>query len=76
MMQVRYDANDKVTLEGMNNANMAEAALSSRWDRTEKTVGFTRYVVLDDGVTWMNVRQNLRVLLSIQAQAVKKVWPE
>ena len=76
MMQVRYDADEKVTLEGMNSANMAQAAVSSWWDKSEKTIGFTRYVVLDDGVTWMNVRQNLRVLLSIQAQAVKKVWPE
>ena len=64
MMQVRYDANDSTTLEGMNNANFKQAALSSWWDKSGKTIGFTRYVVLDDGVTWMNIRQNLRVLLA------------
>ena len=76
MMQVRYDADDRVTLDGMNSANMKEAALSSWWDKSEKTVGFTRYVVLDDGVTWMNIRQNLRVLLAIEGKAMAQVWPD
>ena len=75
MMQARYDADDRVTLEGMNSANIKHAALSAWWDKPEKTIGFTRYVVLDDGVTWMNVRQNLRVLLSDEPEAVKEVWP-
>lgn len=75
MMQVRYDSDSAVTLQKLNDANMAQAAVSSWWDQPEKTVGFTRYVVLDDGITWMNLRQNLRVMLSIQAQALKKVWP-
>ena len=65
MMQIRYDSDDRVTTDRLNDSNIAEAALSAWWDRGEKTVGFTRYVVLDDGVTWMNIRQNLRVLLSI-----------
>ena len=76
MMQVRYDADDRVTLDGMNSANLKEAALSSWWDKTEKTIGFTRYVVLDDGVTWMNIRQNLRVLLAIEPKAMAQVWPD
>ena len=76
MMQVRYDADDRVTLEGLNNANVKQAALSSWWDKTEKTVGFTRYVVLDDGVTWMNIKQNLRVLLDVEVEAALQVWPE
>lgn len=66
MMQVRYDEDDKVTWERLGKANLNEAALSAWWDQEDDTVGFTRYVVLDDGVTWMNIRQNLRVLLSIQ----------
>lgn len=74
MMQVRYDSNDTVTTEGLNAANLAEAALSAWWDRSDKTVGFTRYVVLDDGVTWMNLRQNLRVLLSITPNAQEHVF--
>jgi hypothetical protein len=76
MMQVRYDSDDAVTLEGMNNANLKQAALSSWWDKEGKTIGFTRYVVLDDGVTWMNIRQNLRVLLAIESEASKQVWPD
>ena len=75
MMQVRYDADELVTLEGLNKANMSEAAVSSWWDKPNKTVGFTRYVVLDDGVTWINIRQNLRVLLSIEPKAAKQIWP-
>ncbi|MGH6785483.1 MAG: hypothetical protein ACREBO_01525 [Novosphingobium sp.] len=66
MMQVRYDQNDTVTWERMGKASLAEAALAAWWDQEGETVGFTRYVVLDNGVTWMNIRQNLRVLLSIQ----------
>lgn len=66
MMQVRYDADENVTTERINKATLAQAALGSWWDRDKKVVGFTRYVVLDDGVTWMNIRRNLRVMLSIQ----------
>ena len=76
MMQVRYDSDDTVTVEGVNKSNMSQAAVSTWWDKKEKTVGFTRYVVLDDGVTWMNLRQNLRVLLSIQDKAKSDVFPD
>ncbi len=75
MMQVRYDSDSSVTTDGLNNANLTEAALSTWWDKSEKTVGFTRYVVLDDGITWMNLRQNLRVLLSVQDSAYKQAFP-
>jgi hypothetical protein len=75
MMQVRYDSDDRVTTDRLNQSNMAEAALSAWWDRDDKTVGFTRYVVLDNGVTWMNIRQNLRVLLSIVPKAQEYVFP-
>ncbi len=74
MMQVRYDSNDTVTTDNLNASNVAEAALSAWWDRDAKTVGFTRYVVLDDGVTWMNLRQNLRVLLAITPNAQSHVF--
>ena len=76
MMQVRYDSDERVTTDGVNQANLQEAALSSWWDKDDKTVGFTRYVVLDDGVTWMNIRQNLRVLLSIQDNAQGYVFKD
>ena len=76
MMQVRYDDDESVTLEGVNKANMEEAAIGTWWDKEDKTVGFTRYVVMDDGVTWLNLRQNLRVLLDVQASTLKYVFPE
>ena len=74
MMQVRYDENSSVTTAGINKSNLNEAALSAWWDEADDTVGFTRYVVLDDGVTWMNIRQNLRILLSIQDNAYDYVF--
>lgn len=76
MMQVRYDQDDTVTMEGVNKANIEEAAVGAWWDKEDKTVGFTRYVVLDDGVTWLNLRQNLRVLLDVQESALKYVFPD
>lgn len=76
MMQVRYDADDRVTDAGIAAANLARGAVSTWWDKPGKIVGFTRYVVLDNGITWMNARSNLQILLSIQAQAMKKVWPD
>lgn len=76
LMQVRYDSNDSVTADSINKANLKEAAISTWWDKEDKTVGFSRYVVLDDGITWLNLRQNLRVLLSVQAGANKEVFPK
>lgn len=76
MMQVRYDDDATVTMDGVNKANMEEAAVGTWWDKEDKTVGFTRYVVMDDGVTWLNLRQNLRVLLDVQESALKYVFPE
>ena len=76
MMQVRYDSDDTVTADGINKANLKEAAISTWWDKEDKTVGFTRYVVLDDGITWLNLRQNLRVLFSVQAAANKEAFPK
>lgn len=75
MMQVRYDSDDRVTTAGVNDSNLHEAALNTWWDQEGKTVGFTRYVVLDDGVTMLNLRQNLRVLLNVSATAQKYVFP-
>ena len=74
MMQIRYDEDSSVTTAGINKSNLNEAALSAWWDEEDDTVGFTRYVVLDDGVSWMNIRQNLRVLLAVQDNAYGNVF--
>ena len=76
MMQVRYESDSRVTTDGINNSNRNEAALSAWWDKDDKTVGLTRYVVLNDGITWMNLRQNLRVLISVQANSYKHAFPD
>ncbi|MEY4268998.1 MAG: hypothetical protein RLZZ58_214 [Pseudomonadota bacterium] len=76
MMQVRYDSDDTVTTEGTNASNLNEAALSAWWDKEGKTVGFTRYVILDDGVTFMNLRKNLSAMLDIVDNAQGYVFPE
>lgn len=75
MMQMRYDSDESVTFAGVNDANINEASLNTWWDQANNTVGFTRYVVLDDGVSWMNLRQNLRVLLDVSGAALTYVFP-
>lgn len=78
-MQVRYDAYGDESLERINNVNLMWAATSAWYseggfDGQTPTVGFTRYVILDDGVTIGNIRQNLNNLLAIAVQAADYVW--
>ncbi len=75
MMQVRYDDDDRVTLEGINKANWEEAAVATWWDQEGNTVGFTRFVVLDGGVTMMNLRQNLRTMFTYVPTVTKYPFP-
>lgn len=69
VMQVRYSANDKVTLSGLAAANLNEASVTSWWDEERKVVGFTRYVHLEGGVTWANLKSNLSLLLTAHPTA-------
>lgn len=69
VMQVRYSANDAVTLSGLAAANLNEAAVTSWWDAQRKVVGFTRYVHLEGGVTWGNLKSNLSLLLAAHPTA-------
>ncbi|MEZ0244246.1 MAG: hypothetical protein ACAH11_12785 [Sphingomonas sp.] len=75
MMQVRYTADETVTAESILDANMHQAALASWWDKDDKTVGFTRYVVLDHGVTRQNIQANIDVLLALAPAAMKYAFP-
>jgi hypothetical protein len=75
MMQIRYDDDDRVTYEGINEANWKEALITAWWDQEGKTVGFTRFVVLDGGVTLMNLRQNLRKLFIYVPTVLKYPFP-
>ena len=50
-------------------ANLEQAALNTWADFEDKTLGFTRYVVLDYGVTMANIRENVNVMLAITEEA-------
>lgn len=69
MMQVRYDIPEGMTHERLAEANLAQAAVNSWADFGDGTLGFTRYQVLDDGVTMANIKANVLVLLDVSSAA-------
>lgn len=69
MMQARFDLPPTATLETLAKANYDQAVLNSWADFEQKTLGFTRYQVLDDGVTMANIRENVKVLLAVVPEA-------
>lgn len=78
-MQVRYDADGQETLERINDANLMWPATSTWYSATgfdggAPTVGITRYVILDGGMTIRNIKDNLANLLAIAPQAADYVW--
>lgn len=78
-MQVRYDADGQETLERINDVNLMWAATSAWYseggvDGLTPTVGFTRYVILDGGMTIRNIKDNLLNLLAIAPQGADYVW--
>jgi hypothetical protein len=78
-MQVRYDADGQETLELINEANLMWAATSAWYDDLgvdgyTPTVGITRYVILDGGMTVRNIKDNLLNLLAIAPQVADYVW--
>ena len=70
MMQVRYNLPDGVTFETLSAANMSQAALNTWADFEDKTLGVTRYQVLDHGATMANIRENVSVMLSLAQLAI------
>ena len=76
MMQIRFTAEEDVALERVNDANFNEAAVTTWYDRESKVVGFTRFINIDGGVTWANLKSNLRMLFEAQHGAQASVWPE
>lgn len=78
-MQVRYDADGTESLERINDANLMWAATSAWYseggvDGNTPTVGITRYVILDGGMTIRNIKDNLINLLAIAPQAADYIW--
>ena len=80
-MQVRYDADGQETLERINEANLMWGATSAWYsadgfdpEAVVPTVGISRYVILDGGMTIRNVKDNLANLLAIAPQVADYVW--
>ena len=69
LMQVRFDLPPTTTFETLAKANYDQAVLNSWANFEEKTLGFTRYQVLDEGVTMANIRENVNVLLAVTPEA-------
>jgi hypothetical protein len=75
MMQILYETDERVNYERVSQANYTYAAIATWWDQQEGTVGFTRYVVLDGGVTFRNLQENLGVLIGVAPLAAEIVFP-
>jgi len=70
MMQVRFDPDESVDAESLARANLSQAAVNTWRDPANGTIGVTRYVVLDHGITMANLRENVNVLLSLTPSVV------
>ncbi len=63
---VKYNAGDAMTAEKVIAGNLERAAIKVYWDRNNRIVGLTQYIILDGGVTWKNLLENLRITLEVQ----------
>ena len=63
-MSARFEANDLVTFEKINDINIRRAAVSV-WLMDGTTLGISRYVILDDGMTEANIHTNLDNFIAI-----------
>lgn len=75
MVQVRYDSDEDVTAEKINEANLAYAAVSTWWDKEGETLGVTRYIILDGGQRMENVKINLQNALALGPLVADVIWP-
>lgn len=69
LIQTQFDLPPGATYETVARANLEYVALNVWVDFKQKSLGFTRYVVLDDGVTMANIRANVEVLLGLIGDA-------
>jgi hypothetical protein len=71
----RFEANETVTLEKINQANIERAA-TSVWLLDGTSLGVSRYVILDGGMTRANIETNLENFLSIVPGVIQAIYPE
>ena len=70
MIEIRFDTSPEVTAAGVNRANMNEGAILTWLDEEEGTLAFSRYVIVDHGITMANLRENIGVLRVIIPSAM------
>lgn len=73
-MSARYSANELVTLDKINTANVRRAAVSV-W-RMDDTLGISRYVILDGGMTEENILINLDNFIAIVPTVIDMFYEE
>ena len=69
LIQAQFELPPATTYETVAQANLQFSALNVWVDFKEKSLGFTRYVVLDEGVTMANLRANVDVLMGLIGEA-------
>jgi hypothetical protein len=69
LMQAQFELPLTTTYETVAQANLQFSALNVWVDFEQKSLGFTRYVVLDEGVTMANLRANVEVLMGLLGDA-------
>jgi hypothetical protein len=65
LIQTQFDLPPGTTYETVAQANLQYGALNVWVDFEQKSLGFSRYVVLDEGVTMANLRANVEVLMAL-----------
>lgn len=77
-INVRYDGDSMVTYEKMNAANLnwtpVSVALEGEIGAEDSSLIITRYVILDGGMTMLNVKDNLTNALSIATGVADYIW--
>ena len=73
-MQVTYDIDSRLTTEKVNLVNSRYWAASVWIDVPGNRLVINRYVILDEGITMLNIRTNLSNALAINANVQKEVW--
>lgn len=76
MMQVRYPRPSGVTEVTLMRTSRRQAALNHWFNEAGDILGFTRYVVLDQGISMANLQENLKVLLTLAPMAREQAMQE
>ena len=76
VIQALYEGEGRVTADKLTAANLAQVAVSTRFDPSTDVVSVTRYLVTDGGVTMANVAANIEVLLALAPEVLAIVLAE